>query len=158
VLASEAEREPFEGGTDCRGGVEGDLQVGWLVHPARFGVEFERDLDLVSFVDTSRGAVRCADADQVPPALRRDAAAPRVAVEVIATFGRFPSPSAPMTSAGTSAPVALPAGTTVERKVLAVNVLSLRDAGDVALGSSTTLSVPRIGWPGRPSISRSPNS
>jgi hypothetical protein len=51
---------------------------------------------------------------------------------VIATFGRFPSPSAPTTSAGTSAPVALPAGTTVERKVSAVNVLSLRDADDVA--------------------------
>jgi hypothetical protein len=50
----------------------------------------------------------------------------------IATFGRFPSPSAPTTSAGTSAPVALPARTTVERKVSAVNVLALRDADDVA--------------------------
>src|SRR5215207_4403458 len=47
---------------------------------------------------------------------------------VIATFGRLPSPSASTTSAGTSAPVALPAGTTVERKVSAGNVLPLRDA------------------------------
>src|ERR671911_794271 len=47
---------------------------------------------------------------------------------VIATFGRFPSPSASTTSAGTSAPVALPAGTTVERKLSAGNVLPLRDA------------------------------
>src|ERR687897_2540095 len=47
---------------------------------------------------------------------------------VIATFGRFPSPSASTTSAGTSTPVALPAGTTVERKLSAGNVLPLRDA------------------------------
>jgi hypothetical protein len=51
---------------------------------------------------------------------------------VIATLCRLPSPNASTTSAGTSTPVALPAGTTVARKVLAFKVLSLGDADDVA--------------------------
>src|SRR5262249_59027372 len=51
---------------------------------------------------------------------------------VITTIGRFSCPRASTTSTGTSAPVALPAGTTVARKVLAFNVLFLRSPGDVA--------------------------
>src|SRR5262249_60899515 len=51
---------------------------------------------------------------------------------VITTIGRFSCPRASTTSTGTSAPVALPAGTTVARKVLAFNVLFLRSPGDAA--------------------------
>jgi hypothetical protein len=46
---------------------------------------------------------------------------------VIVTSGRVPAPSASTTSAGTSTPVAFPAGTTVAVKVRLLMLLSLHD-------------------------------
>jgi hypothetical protein len=78
VLASESEGEPVEGGTGCRGCVEGDLRLA--------GSSTSRGL--VSSSSVSRpgllrscrcGAVGPADGDEVPP-VRGDAAAPGEAV------------------------------------------------------------------------------
>jgi hypothetical protein len=68
--AASDEGKPVEGGTGRRRCVEDDRQVGRLVHLARFGVELEGELDVVSFDDARCGAVGCTDADEVPPALR----------------------------------------------------------------------------------------
>jgi hypothetical protein len=68
--AASDEVKPVEGGTGRRGCVEDDRQVGRLVHLARFGVDSRGELDVVSFDDARCGAVGCADADEVPPALR----------------------------------------------------------------------------------------
>jgi hypothetical protein len=87
VLASEPEGKPVEGGSAGRVRIEGVGQVGRLIHHAWFGVELERHFDLVSLCNAGCRAIRGADADQVPPALRSDTATPRVAIDADGDLG-----------------------------------------------------------------------
>jgi hypothetical protein len=102
------------------GRVEGESEVGRLVHFARFGVELECDLrpGLLRRCRQRRVWSRWCRRDTAP---RFEATRLRQVwpLMVIATPGRFPLSSASTTSAGTSAPVAFPAATTLARKAWA---------------------------------------
>jgi hypothetical protein len=80
------EGKPVEGGSAGRVRIECGGQVGRLIDHAWFGVGRECHFDLVSLCDAGCRAIRCADADQVPPAPRSDTAT-RVTIDGDGDFG-----------------------------------------------------------------------
>src|SRR5690349_20226074 len=92
VLALEAVCQAVEGGARLRVAVECLGQVGWFGHHPWLGVELDVGLHAVAFGDSAGGAVGCADADDEPPAHRRDPAAPGVAVDRDGNLGALAGP------------------------------------------------------------------
>jgi hypothetical protein len=110
VLASESEGEPVEGGTGYRGCVQGDFQVGRLVH-------FARSVSSSSVISTSSPSTMPAAARLaalMPTRYRPPFEATRLRqvwrLMVIATAGRFPSSSASTTSGGCLGARCVPGG------------------------------------------------